>query len=247
MGFMLSYFLSAIFTLVYLKKTGFLDFSYSNKLQKKIFKFVMSLIPNTLQMIIISQAGLFFMQMFYSKELCGLYSLGFQIAICVKLGVDTLMMSWEPLLYKLLSKEESMDKGYILRLIMGLVGLLFIGCVITIALTKPVLYIMSTPPYYGAREFVPWFVVGLFFYGIHRFIVPIIIRFDYRTYLVKSSLISMIIMLLLNICLPSVCGYMGITYAYCISYFMLCLLLVFKVIKILDIQICDFFVLGLRR
>lgn len=245
-GFMLSYFISAILVIVYLKREDYLIWEFDKVIQSKVLSFVMSLVPNTLQMIIISQVGLFFMQLYFTKELCGLYSLGFQIAFCVKLGIDTLMMSWEPHLFEQLALEDKMDKLKTTKLLWGLVGLLILGCLVTLLLCKPVLWLMSTPPFYAASQFVPWFIFGLFFYGIYRFISPVIIKFDERLYLVKASFISMVVMLIMNICLPRYCGYMGITYAYCISYFVLCVLLIVKVQCLLHLPLLKIFENGSR-
>lgn len=228
LGFTISYLFSALLFIYYLSRDGLLNWKFDWNLQKRILRFITPLIPNTLQMIIISQVGVFFMQIYYSEELVGLYSLGFQIAFCVKLGVDTLMMSWEPYLYQQLSMNEKMDKVSVTRLLLGLVFLLILGCIATILLTNPVLRIMSTPPFYKASEFVPIFVAGLFFYGIHRFVAPIIIKCDQKVFFAKVSFLSMAILILLSVVLPKYFGYIGIAYAYVISYVILCTFLLVK-------------------
>lgn len=218
LGYVLSFIISAFIMLFYLWEQRFLDLKFRLELFKENVRFATPLIPNSVQLVLISQVGLFFMQYHYSQDLVGLYSLGFQLAFCVKLLVDTLVMSWSPFLYEQLSLGNKMDNRAVKRIMFALVGILLLGVFVVVVMAKPVLIIMTTPDYYGANQFVIWFVIGMFFYGIYCFVQPVLIKYNKQKFIGQISFLSMIIMFVLNLLLPKFCGYLGVAYAYCITY-----------------------------
>lgn len=232
-GFIFSYFISAFFVICYLKRTGYLIFSFDLDLSKQIIKFIFPLIFNSLQLVLISQVGIFFMQLYFSKDLLGLYSLGFQISYCVKLLIDTLVMSWSPFFFKQLSMNDDMDKENLIRLFYTLIGILVFGSVLTVLLAKPILWIMSTPVFYSAEKFVPYFVLGLFFYGVYCFFNPILIKYNQQVFIGVVSFLSMVLMFVLDILLPRFYGYMGIPYAYCSTYIFFSIIMIVRTMKIM--------------
>lgn len=231
-GMLGAYFFSAIVMLVYLWRSGFLKWNYQKSMQEEIRKIIIPLIPNSVQMTIISQVGLFFMQLYFSKELLGLYALGFQIAFCVKLLVDTISMSWSPFLYQQISDHEKMNKLYVTRLLLVLYAALLLGVVVVCLLTKPVLVLMTTPDYYGAQQFVPWFALGMAVYGMYVFLNPILIKTNQQRFIGRISLLSMAFMIAANFLFAKWFGYMGIVYAYCAVYAFLGVLLVVRAQKV---------------
>ena len=238
-GMVLSFICSAIAMLFYLYHEGYIEWRYSKKQIKVIKKIALPLFPNAVMLNIISQVGLFFMQLNFTKELLGLYSLGFQIAFCLKLLVDTLAMSWDPFLYQQLSLNGGMNKLYVTRLLWGLIIALFLGAAAIILMTKPVLWLMTTPDYYSAAQFVPWFVLGMFFYGVHVFVRPLLIKHNQQLYIGKVSFISMIVMIVTNIYFSKLFGYMGIVYAYCFSYVFMSLILIRRAQNITNLPLVE--------
>lgn len=231
-GIIGAFLLSAGVMLVYLRRQGYLIWRYDKTMQKEIRNVVLPLIPNSLQLTIISQVGLFFMQLYFAKDILGIYALGFQIAYCVKLLIVTIQMSWSPFMYQQLAKQENMDKIYVSRLLCILFFALIGGAVVVWLLTKPVLWLMTTPDYYGAYVFVPWFALGLIFYGMYIFLNPILIKYNQQKFIGITSFISMIVMLLANIFFAKWFGYMGIVYAYCITYIFMSVTLIIKAQKV---------------
>ena len=229
LGMLLSFVFSAIAMMVYLSHEGYLDLHYSKNSIREVKNVVLPLIPNSIQLNIISQVGLFFMQLYFTKELLGLYSLGFQIAFCMKLFVDTIAMSWGPFLYQQLSLNGGMNKLYVTRLLWVLIIVLFLGAAAIILIAKPVLWLMTTPNYYSAVQFVPWFILGMFFYGVYILMNPFLIKNNQQSYIGKVSFLSMVVMIVSNICFSKQFGYMGIVYAYCVSYVFMSLILIIRV------------------
>lgn len=227
-GIMISFIISAVITIIYLHKQDYLNLSFMMVKFKEVFTFGLQLIPNSLQLNLISQVGMFFMQIYFTKQLLGLYSLGFQLAFVVKLLVDTLQMSWSPFLFKQLAENEKMNKVFVTRMLIALIGILAVGAIAICLVADPVLWLMTTPEYFAASKYVPYFILGIFFYGIYTFVSPILYKFEQQKYIGNVSFISMIIMIISNILFAKLFDSMGIVYAYCFTYVTLSLSLIIK-------------------
>ncbi|MCD4679464.1 MAG: oligosaccharide flippase family protein [Bacteroidales bacterium] len=220
-GIILSFFISAIGSFYYLRKNAYISFEISKKIINIILRVVIPLIPNSFQTVIISLVGYFFIEHYYTKELLGVYSIGFQITIMIKLLIDTLSMSWGPYLYEQLSNGKSINKLYLTRLIYVLVGIVFSGVLFINLSSGIILKIMTTPDYYGAREFIPWFSLGLLFQGFYVFLFPILINHEKQKYISIVTFGNMLITIALNIWFIKLFGYIGISYVFCITYFIM--------------------------
>lgn len=225
-GIIASYVVSAIIAIIYMRKIGYLRFEWNRDIQKEIRTVMSSLIPDSLQLVLIFQAGVFFMQLYYTKEILGLYSLGFQIAICVQLLIDAANMSWAPFLYKQLALGDDINKVYITRLSYALMAVFVLGALGVIVLTTPILHFMTTPAYYDAFKFVPFFCLGYVFCGTHHVVMPILVKYNQQKFISFVSLSALILLIALNVSLTKVFGYMGIAYAYCITFAYMGILLV---------------------
>ena len=224
--------LSALIMMAYLKKLGYLHFAFSLKQQKEIREVIIPLIPNSVQLNMISQAGLFFMGLYFGDDILGKYAMGFQISLCVKLLSDTINMSWSPFFFQQLSKGEKMNKTYITRSLLVLIAVLVLGTLAINLLAYPVLWIMTTPDYYSASEFIPWFTLGWLLYGIYGFVRPILIKYNQQRFIGMNSLLTMIVMIVANIVAAHYLGYKGISYAFCTVYLLLTVPLILRAQKV---------------
>jgi O-antigen/teichoic acid export membrane protein len=227
-GIVLSNLISGIVMYHYLHKNGFISFKITKESIKTILKVLIPLIPNSIQVVIISQVGVFFIQLYFSKGLLGLYSIGFQIAVMVKLLTDTLNMSWSPYLYEQITGSKVIDKLYLTRLCLVLIGVLIIGLLFINFSAGIVLELMTTPAYYGARVFIPWFTLGYLFYGIYILLFPILIKNNKQKFISSLTFLNMLIMIAMNILFVKLFGFMGIAYAFTITYFLMFLALFWK-------------------
>ncbi len=234
-GIVASYIFTSLAMLVYLRKNEYLSFAFSKPLLKEIRRVVFPLIPNSLQLVIISQVGLFFMQHYFTKDLLGKYSLGFQLAFCIKLLIDTLSMSWGPFLYQQLAAGDKFNKLYVTRLLLALFGIIIFGALLLVFGAGIVLRIMTTPEYYEARQFVPWFSLGFVFYGMYIFLNPILIKKEQQKFIRTITFLSMAVMILSNITFAHRFGHIGISYAYCATYMFMSVLLIYRAQKVLPL------------
>jgi len=218
-GIILSFFISALFALKYLKSNGYLTLKFSKNTFKKILQLVLPLIPNSLQAVITAQIGVFFIQFYYSKELLGIYSVGFQIAFSIKLLFNTLSMSWSPYLYEKLSKSTQINKIQLVRYFYVIGFILFCGVLFVNLFSDLILRIIATKSYMGANEFIPYFTLGFLFNGLYIFLQPILVKNEKQKYLSLISFINMTSLIFLNIIFVKFFGYIGIAYAFAFSAF----------------------------
>ena len=228
LGIVFSFFIAALLSLYYLNKNSFLAFNISYSQIKKILKLFLPLVPNALQPIIIGQIGIFFMQYYYNKDLLGIYSVGFQISFAIKLLFIAISMSWSPFVYEQLSKQNMVKKIKLARNYYLLALILISGVAFIIIFSDIILKIISTPAYYDASKFIPWFAFGFFFIGMSIFIQPILILKEKHKYISMVSIANMILLIFSNILLIKLFGYIGIAMAFTISAFIQFFLYVFK-------------------
>lgn len=228
----IAYLISAVIMCCYLKKRGYMNLSYSSSLQKEIKKVLHPLIPNSVQMILIAQAGLFFMKIYFGSGILGQYALALQISTCMKLLIDTLNMSWQPYLFEQLSLGESMDKSLVGRCLILLLSLLVVGGIFLNLISEPLMEIMATSEYFSATKYLPSLIIGWLFYGVFVFIQPILIKHEKQRVIGVVSLVSLLVMLLANTILPQLLGEMAISYSFAMVYFVLALPLTIVMLRV---------------
>lgn len=234
-GILVSYVLSALFAIYYLHRQKYLSFHVTKERMNEVWRVVLPLIPNSLQSVIISQVGIFFIEFYYTTELLGIYAIGYQIAFVVKLVVLTLSLSWSPYLYEQISAAGTVGRVQLTRYFLGLWALLAVGLVFVNAVSGFILRLMATPDYYAAEEFIFPLTLGFLFYGMYVFLMPILIRNEQQNYVSIVSFINAVLMIALNFGLIKVFGYMGVAYAFCVTYFIMFAMLFVRAEKIMPL------------
>lgn len=132
-----------------------------------------------------------------------------------------LSLSWTPYLYKKLSMPESINKISLVRGFYILTGVIILGVLFVNFFSSIILQIFTTPNYYGAKEFIPWFTLGFFFNSMYVFMMPILIKGEKQKYINLVSFVNMLIMIGLNLLFVDIFGYIGIAFAFCITDFLM--------------------------
>jgi O-antigen/teichoic acid export membrane protein len=221
LGILISYLLSAIAAIIYLKNKRYISLDFSFDIIKKTSNLLMYLLPNSFQSIIISQVGIFFIQYYFTKELLGIYSAGFQISTAVKLLYLTIGLSWAPFLYEKFSTPSKIDKIRLVKLFYLLSFILFLSVLFLNLFSDTILKLFTTPSYYNAKIFIPWFSIGFMFNGLTVLLTPILIKMEQQKRINRISLVNMILMIIFNIIFIKLFGYIGIGIAFCITYLLM--------------------------
>ncbi len=235
LGIISAYCVSGVLTAIYLYKRGYIHIKISRKILMNVTGLLLNLLPDSFQSIFMARVGIFFMQYYFTKELLGLYTIGFQIAIMLQLLVATLAMSWSPYLYKEISTGKKINKLYLTRLLYALYGILILGALFINGTVDFVLRIMTTQEYYDAARYVPWFTAGFVFFGAYRFIFPILINAEKQKFISRITFANMLIMLALNFSFIKIFGHIGIAYAFCITYLLLFISIIIKAQQVMPL------------
>ncbi len=220
-GIIGAYLISGVLSFIYLRKKGYVSFKVTKNKLKQVSSVLFPLMPNAFQSIFISRIGIFFMQYYFTKELLGLYTIGFQIAIMLQILIATLAMSWSPYLYQQLSKKEKINKIYLTRLLYVLIGIVLLGALFINTVAGFILKVMTTQEYYDAAQYIPYFTIGYVFFGGYKFLFPILIDGEKQKYISLINIINIVLMLGLNFWFVHLFGHIGIAYAFCVTYFSL--------------------------
>ncbi len=234
-GIVLSFVISALLSFWYLKKNDYISFAISRNVISKILNVLIPLIPNSFQSVMISQVGIFFIQYYFTKDLLGLYSIGYQVSTVIKLLISTLSMSWFPYLYAQISKKEMKNKLFITRMLFSIYCIVFAGVVFINLTAGYILKIMTTPAFFGAIEFIPWFTIGFMFYGYYVLLMPILIMHNQQKYISLVSFTNMIAMVIFIFLFIELFGYIGVAYAFSITYFLMFIAFFWKVQRVMPL------------
>jgi O-antigen/teichoic acid export membrane protein len=234
-GIIISYLIGAGGAVYYLKSNGFLLLTVSKNAIRSILAVIIPLIPNGFQSVIISQAGIFFIQYYFTKDILGIYAIGFQLAFIIKILIVTLNLSWSPFLYEKLESGPKINKMYLARMYLALGGIVLAGVIFMNLFSGIILSVMTTPRYFGAREFIPWFTIGNLFFGLYSFLMPVLIKHEKQNFISIISLTAMMALIAFNILFADIFGYIGIAYAYCATYFLMFLAFFGQVQKVMPL------------
>ena len=227
-GIVISLAASAAWSFARMRRDGFVRFAVRRGGMRDVLRVVLPLIPNSFQSVVIAQAGILIILQYFGKETLGVYSVAFQIALAVKLLVETLGLSWSPFLYGQLSKPGEVNRMYVTRLLYGHIGIVFAGLVLLNLFSGPILKVMTAPAFRDARQFIPWLTLGFFFQGIHAFLFPILIKFERQRFISLVSLAHMGLLVALTVGMMKPFGPIGVVYAFCLTYFTMFLAFAWK-------------------
>ncbi len=223
--------ISSLLSLYYLKKNKLISIHFNKNLFKSISQFVLTLIPNSLQSVIVTRVGVFFMQYYFTKELLGIYSVGFQVAYVVMIILITLNLSWSPFLYEQLSRKEKMNKIYVVRMLYAHLFIALIGAIGVNLASGFVIKLMTTEAYQNSIEFIPFLTAGMFFNGASMLLMPILIQQNKHKYISIISIINLGVMFLFYKFSISIFDYMGVAYAYFLTYVFMFVLIFIKIVN----------------
>ncbi len=220
-GIVISYIVSMLLVYFYLQANGYVSFAISKKSLKSILGVALPLMPNSFQAVVIAQVGIFFIQLYFSKELLGVYAVAFQLAYAVRLLNNALALSWSPYLFEQFAKMDGIHRLYLTRMFLALIGLMLLGVAFITLFSGKILMVITDLKYWDAKKFIPWLAAGFFFQGVYIFFMPFLVKFEKQRYISKVSFLNMVAMIALNFWFIRVFGYMGIAYAFAAIYFLM--------------------------
>jgi len=192
-------------------------FRFSKYDLKEMLKFGLPLVPANLASWILNASNRYFLLFLTTPFELGLYSMGNNFGLIVRvLIVGPFTIAWAPFYWSVEKEKNAKEIFSSVLTYFFLVGM-FITLGISI-LSKDILVIMTTPPFYGAYKVVPLIALSYVLYGCY-FIVCIGLNLRKKTKFQPLIIgIAAIINLGLNFVLIPNYGMMGAAIATFISY-----------------------------
>ncbi|MFV9677497.1 MAG: flippase [Methanosarcinales archaeon] len=187
---------------------------------KEMLCFGLPLVPGGLGTLILTVSDRYFLLFLSTAHELGLYSLGYKFGLVIQgIIVGPFTLAWGPFFWST-AKEKNAKEVYSAVLTYFVLVAMFVALALSI-LSKEVLMIMVTPPFYGAYKVIPLIALSYVLYGCY-FILAAGFNLTKKTKYVPLIVgIGAIMNIGLNFLLIPRYGMMGASIATLISYSML--------------------------
>lgn len=219
---LLSQFIVFLFILIPFSKN--LIFKFKKKYLRSMLAFGLPMVPSGLAMWILTLLDRYFLKVFTTMDIVGVYSLGYKFAtIMSMLVIVPFSLAWGPLMLKWYNEENAKELYAKVYKYFSIAGF-FIALTIS-SFSKEVIHIMTTPPFYGAYTIVYLIVLSYLFHGFYM-IFTAGCTFVRKTYYFPIATgVAALINTVLNILLIPHYQMMGAAVATVISYFVMTMLM----------------------
>ena len=232
-GRLLSWLIATIFS----SGTAFFYFRYKNLLSGKIqWKYIVAglsfgipLILHTIGKFVINQSDRIFIAKMISLEEAGIYNIGYQVGMVLLLLVSAASNFFQPFLYERLAHPNQESGLQIVRLSYIILAGLFVFLLLLTFLAPPFFSWLVDKRYIRATAYVFWVGLSYFFWGIYLIFSGFLFYAKKTAILGRLAILNVVLNLILNYFLIQWFGALGAAYATCISFFIIALVIVWKV------------------
>ncbi len=167
-GILKSAFLSEIivFLLILIPFSKNLVLKFKKKYLTQMLTFGLPIVPSGLALWILTLLDRYFLKVFTSMDIVGIYSIGYKIAsIMSMLVIVPFTMAWSPLMLKWYKEKNAKELYANVYKYFSVAGF-FLALIISLY-SKEIIQIMTTPAYYTAYRIVPFIVLSHLFHGFY--------------------------------------------------------------------------------
>lgn len=220
-GFLLSYILGNVLTIIYASVTGNVlhsikNFNFDKKLTKEMLKFSVVLIPNSFMWWIMNSSDRVMLTAMSGIAVSGLYAVSSKIPALVSMVSSIFNQAWN---YSAIKEDESKDKNeYNNNVFTFLLATTSIISLAVLLILKPFMTLYVSTEYYEAWKYSPPIIVGTLFLVLATFLSSqYTVKKDSKGFLFSSTA-GALINILLNFILIPLIGGLGAAVATGISY-----------------------------
>jgi O-antigen/teichoic acid export membrane protein len=203
---------------------------------KACLAFSLPLVPHGLAGWVLALSDRVILQRFVPLEELGLYSLGYQFGIIMKLLATAVNFAWVPFLYKTDSEAGEGAIPGLVRLVTYYTMGLVVAALGVALFAKDLVILMTTPAFYSADRVAPWIIGGSLLNGLY--FIPINFLFlRNRTGLIPLITVSSgLFNIGLNLWLAPRYGIMAAAWATFLSYGLMLILAWKLALRVYPIQ-----------
>ena len=194
----------------------FLRVTFSKDVLRDALKFGLPKLPHGFAHNAIALSDRYLLSLFVSINQVGVYLIGATFGLALKLLLGAFDYAWAPF-YLGVMKEPRAKEIYssVTTYMFGIEALLVAGVAVA---STDLVYLMTTPEYYGAAIVIPWIAVGVLFQGVYQ-LTSIGLTITKRTrYYPAATGIAAVVNVVSNLLLIPRYGLVGAAWANAVSY-----------------------------
>lgn len=194
---------------------------YSKEYWKYALKFNIPLIPYYLSQTVFNQSDRIMIEKMCGIEKAGIYSLAYSVSIVLVFIINSINGSFVPWLYRKLKSEEYSSIKKMSKILVILIASILS---VLVLFGPEAILILGGQKYYEAIWIIPPVTSSLLFLFFSQLSINVMFYFEENTSLVKGSILSAIINIVLNYFCINLFGYIAAGYTTLVSYilFWLC-------------------------
>lgn len=183
-------------------------------------KFNVPLIPYYLSQMIFNQSDRLMIDHLSGRDKAGLYGVAYSLGLLLTFVINSINNSFVPWTYKCIKNKNTKA---IKNVANGLATLIGVALLLLILATPELMRIIAAPEYYEARWVVPPIASSLFFLFLAQLSINVEFYYGRNTLLVKGSILSAVLNVVLNYFCIQIWGYMAAGYTTLASYIVFCI------------------------
>lgn len=216
-GYIIANVISIIFLSSMIKVIGYINFKNINKaLVKKMLKFSLPLIPNTVCWWIISFLDRIMITSSYGASVNGVYSIANKIPSIVTILVGIFFDAWQISANKEINKKESVK--FYGEIFDKLFSFVFILSAVIIPFSELAIKIISGEAFWGAWIYMPILLIATSIFSLAQFLGSIYTASKKTKMAFVTNIVAAVVNFVFNLILLKLMGSIGAAIATAISY-----------------------------
>lgn len=204
--------------LVQLHKGAWVNWDVDRKRMRRVVVLAAPLIAHTAGGVVIALCDRLLIEIMVGHEAVGIYTVGYQFGMIVSLLAASFNQVWSPWLYEQLADITAPKKRKIVRYTYLYDVGIFVVAVLVWLTSLPLIRWVTTAPYFGAREFVPWVALGYAAHGMYTMVFPYLIHVGRMKLIAAITTAGAALNLVANVVLIRMNGPVGAAQATLITY-----------------------------
>lgn len=241
-GYFLSYIIANMVAGIYCFISGNVfsslrKFSIDMKLLKKMSKYSIVLVPNSLMWWLMNSSDHIMVTFMISAAANGVYAISYKLPSILAALASVFNQAWS---YSAIHEDKSLDREKFSNTMYDkLVRFQFVITVGLMCIIKPLMKIYVDSAFYDAWRYTPYLLAGNFFLTISTFLsTSYTVNKDSRGFLLSAS-VGAFINIILNFILIPIIGVHGAAFATCISYIIVFIYRIIDTKKYIVIHVFD--------
>lgn len=183
-------------------------------------KFNLPLIPYYLSQMVFNQSDRLMIDYLSGRDKAGIYGVAYSMGLVLNFVINAINGSFVPWTYKSIRDKKQKNIKSIAN---GISILVAVMLSLLILITPELMRFIAGPEYYEAIWVVPPIAASLFFLFMSQLSINIEFYFGENTLLIKGSIISALVNVVLNFIFIQMFGYIAAGYTTLIAYIIFCL------------------------